>query len=74
MSANTGEIEFSIRAKGLTGGLARLTIGGGVGSSLAMLDNNELLSLLHTLRRTEYAETATGQHGFIYTFPIVFGE
>jgi len=71
---NTGKIELGIRSKQLTGGLVMLTVDGGILSSLPMMDNAELLTILHTLSRSEYAKSTDKTYGFTYTFPIVFGE
>lgn len=71
---NTGKIDLGIRSKELTGGLVRLSIDSGILSSLSQLDNAELLTILHTIAQTEYARSTERQHGFIYTFPMVFGE
>ncbi len=69
-----GTIEAGIRSKQVTGGCVRLTIGGGMASDLLRLSTNEFLTLLHALSRSRYTEITTGQRGFPYTFPIVFGE
>lgn len=73
-NGNTGEINIGIRSKQMTGGLVRLTVGGGIASSLSMLDNAELLTILHTLSRSKYTETTDKTYGFPYAFPIIFGE
>lgn len=69
-----GKVEAGIRAKQVTGGYVRLTIGGGLASSMLQGSTNEFLTLLHSLSRSKYVDTTTRQQGFIYTFPITFGE
>ena len=73
MADYTGDIGVGVRSKKIEGGRVILTLSQ-FRSSLDPLNTNELLHVLHALTKSKYTEITTGQSGFPYAFPIIFGE
>ena len=68
----SGKVEAGVRSKEITGGCVRLGVSAGMASDMDQMTTDEILSLLHSLSRTQYNTLRIG--GFLYTFPIIFGE
>lgn len=69
-----GVVETGIKSKEVIGSCTRIGVQSGMASDMLRKTTDELLTLLHTLSRTSYAQSTDKQHGFIYTFPLAFGE